>query len=164
MSQSQKSNSAVEEVEDEESKFDLMMMSQQNSTNVEPPHDSSLASCSYVNDDEKFSLLADCLLAAMKVLMNLTNDSYVGCEQIAACGGLETLCGLIVGHYPSFNSHLPNFDDRKTNQSLRLITMKINALMIRNWIFSSQYLDCLLIWSRRMGITEHVLHTYSSID
>ncbi|KAM0072583.1 putative wing apart-like protein [Helianthus debilis subsp. tardiflorus] len=120
MSQSQKSNSAVEEVEDEESKFDLMTMSQQDSTNVEPPHDSSQASCSYVNDDEKFSLLADCLLAAVKVLMNITNDNSVGCEQIAACGGLETLCGLIVGHYPSFNSHLPNFGDRKDKSVLEV--------------------------------------------
>ncbi|KAJ0598516.1 putative wing apart-like protein [Helianthus annuus] len=120
MSQSQKSNSAVEEVEDEESKFDLMMMSQQDSTNVEPPHDSSQASCSYVNDDEKFSLLADCLLAAVKVLMNITNDNSVGCEQIAACGGLETLCGLIVGHYPSFNSHLPNFGDGKDKSVLEV--------------------------------------------
>ncbi|KAI7736243.1 hypothetical protein M8C21_022693 [Ambrosia artemisiifolia] len=119
MSQSQKSNSAVEEVEDQESQVDLTMLSQQDSTNVEP-HDSSQASCSYVNEDEKLSLLADCLLAAVKVLMNLTNDNSVGCQQIAACGGLETICGLIVGHYPSFSSHLPNFGDRKDKSVLEV--------------------------------------------
>ena len=43
--------------------------------------------------------------------MNLTNDNPVGCRQIAACGGLETLCGLIAGHYPSFSSYLPTFSD-----------------------------------------------------
>lgn len=109
-SQSQKSSSAFEE--DGDQKLDLMVMSQQDSTNVES-HDSPQASCSHVNDDEKFDLLADCLLSAVKVLMNLTNDNSVGCQQIAACGGLETLCGLIVNHYPSFSSHLPKFGDHK---------------------------------------------------
>ncbi|KAI3741145.1 hypothetical protein L1987_58812 [Smallanthus sonchifolius] len=117
LSQSQKSSSAVEEDGGQESKLDLMMLSQQDSTDVEP-HDSPQASCSHVNDDEKFDLLADCLLAAVKVLMNLTNDNSVGCQQIAACGGLETLCGLIVGHYPSFNSYLPNFGDQKDKSIL----------------------------------------------
>ncbi|KAI3800380.1 hypothetical protein L1987_28470 [Smallanthus sonchifolius] len=112
LSQSQKISSAVEEDGGQESELDLTMLSQQDSTDVEP-HGSPQASCSHVNDDEKFDLLADCLLAAVKVLMNLTNDNSVGCQQIAACGGLETLCGLIVGHYPSFISHLPNFGDQK---------------------------------------------------
>ena len=35
--------------------------------------------------------------------MNLTNDSAVGCQQIATCGGLETLSSLIAGHFPSFS-------------------------------------------------------------
>lgn len=50
------------------------------------------------------NLLADCLLAAVKVLMNLTNDNPVGCKQIASCGGLEVLSALISGHYPSYSS------------------------------------------------------------
>ncbi|KAK9056314.1 hypothetical protein SSX86_027404 [Deinandra increscens subsp. villosa] len=119
VSQSQKSSSAVEEDVDQESKLDLMFLSQQDSTNVEP-HDSPQASCSHVNEDEKFDLLADCLLAAVKVLMNLTNDNSVGCQQIAACGGLETLCGLIVGHYPSFSSHLPTFSDQRDKSVLEV--------------------------------------------
>ncbi|KAL5715600.1 hypothetical protein ACHQM5_017400 [Ranunculus cassubicifolius] len=49
-------------------------------------------------------LLGDCLLAAVKVLMNLTNDNPVGCKQIAGCGGLEILSALISGHYPSYLS------------------------------------------------------------
>lgn len=36
--------------------------------------------------------------------MNLTNDNPVGCWQIAACGGLETMSNLIAGHFSSFTS------------------------------------------------------------
>lgn len=39
-----------------------------------------------------------------QVLMNLTNDNPVGCEQIAGCGGLETMSSLIAAHFPSFSS------------------------------------------------------------
>lgn len=38
--------------------------------------------------------------------MNLTNDNPVGCQQIAAYGGLETMSMLIAGHFPSFSSSL----------------------------------------------------------
>lgn len=113
-SQSQKSSSAVEEEDDENGSQSLMVLSQQESSNVER-HDSPQVSCSLADDDdddEKFSLLADCLLTAVKVLMNLTNDNSVGCGQIAACGGLETLCALIAGHFPSFSSYLPTFRDK----------------------------------------------------
>ncbi|GJU38030.1 nucleotide-binding alpha-beta plait domain-containing protein [Tanacetum coccineum] len=51
-------------------------------------------------------------ITPLDVLMNLTNENSVGCRQIAVCGGLETLCGLIAGHYPSFSSYLPNFSDQ----------------------------------------------------
>ncbi|KAJ8761556.1 hypothetical protein K2173_004332 [Erythroxylum novogranatense] len=57
-------------------------------------------------DEECSSLVEDCLLTAVKVLMNLTNDNPVGCQQIAACGGLETMSSLIAGHFPSFSSPL----------------------------------------------------------
>lgn len=118
-SQSQKSSSAVEE--DEYGSQSLMVSSQQESSNVER-HDSPQVSCSLADDDddndEKFSLLADCLLTAVKVLMNLTNDNSVGCRQIAACGGLETLCALIAGHFPSFSSYLPTFSDPRDKSVL----------------------------------------------
>ncbi|XP_023519676.1 uncharacterized protein LOC111783032 [Cucurbita pepo subsp. pepo] len=61
---------------------------------------SSLASF----NEEGFNLVADCLLTSIKVLMNLTNDNHVGCQQIASCGGLETMCSLIANHFPSFCS------------------------------------------------------------
>ncbi|KAL8248194.1 hypothetical protein R6Q59_005062 [Mikania micrantha] len=117
VSQSQNSSSTVEKDIEQQSKFDLAMSSQQDSSNAELidfPH----ASCSCVDNDESLNLFADCLLSAVKVLMNLTNENPVGCEQIAACGGLETLCGLIAGHYPSFNSYLPNFSDQKDKSVL----------------------------------------------
>ncbi|XP_050935849.1 wings apart-like protein 1 isoform X3 [Cucumis melo] len=56
------------------------------------------------NEEEGFGLVADCLLTSIKVLMNLTNDNHVGCQQIASCGGLETMCSLIANHFPSFCS------------------------------------------------------------
>ncbi|PWA97876.1 WAPL (Wings apart-like protein regulation of heterochromatin) protein [Artemisia annua] len=109
LSQSQKSSSAFED--DEYGCKDIVLLSQQESSNMERHDSPPQASCSHVIDDEKLNLLADCLLASVKVLMNLTNDNSVGCRQIAACGGLETLCGLIAGHYPSFSSYLPTFSD-----------------------------------------------------
>ncbi|KAL2344009.1 hypothetical protein Fmac_005294 [Flemingia macrophylla] len=61
-------------------------------------------SSSDVGDEKYSSLLTDCLLTAVKVLMNLTNDNPVGCQQIATYGGLETMSMLIAGHFPSFSS------------------------------------------------------------
>ncbi|XP_021597777.1 wings apart-like protein 2 isoform X2 [Manihot esculenta] len=68
-------------------------------------------------EKEYSTLLADCLLTAVKVLMNLTNDNPIGCEQIAACGGLETMSSLIAGHFPSFSSPLPSFSEIKEDAS-----------------------------------------------
>ncbi|KAJ0693584.1 putative wing apart-like protein [Helianthus annuus] len=125
VSESQKSSSVVEKDGDQQSKFDLTVCSQQESSNVER-NDSPQASCSHVDDVETFNLFADCLLSAVKVLMNLTNENSVGCQQIAACGGLEMMCGLIVGHYPSFNSYLPNFGDQKEKSVLHEVDSNNN--------------------------------------
>ncbi|KAK4770006.1 hypothetical protein SAY87_030538 [Trapa incisa] len=67
-------------------------------------HLSQEASCSGVTSEESSSLLADCLLTAVKVLMNLTNDNIVGCQQIAASGGLEAMASIIAAHFPYFSS------------------------------------------------------------
>ncbi|KAL8112997.1 hypothetical protein AgCh_020350 [Apium graveolens] len=69
------------------------------------------ASCSSSVDEEKSSLLSNCLLTAVKVLMNLTNDNSVGCRQIASCGGLETLSSLIAAHFPKFSSQFSSSSD-----------------------------------------------------
>ncbi|KAL3345345.1 hypothetical protein AABB24_024354 [Solanum stoloniferum] len=92
----------------------LIVRSQQESSCQENKPESSSkknnqsgqTSCSSVADDEMSTLLADCLLTAVKVLMNLTNDNPVGCQQIAAGGGLEALSALIASHFPSFSLHL----------------------------------------------------------
>lgn len=52
------------------------------------------------------TLLGDCLLSSVKVLMNLTNENPIGCHQVAVCGGLDTMASLIVDHYPLFQCHL----------------------------------------------------------
>ncbi|GAU38472.1 hypothetical protein TSUD_64510 [Trifolium subterraneum] len=61
-------------------------------------------SSSDISYEEDSSLLTDCLLTAVKVLMNLTNDNPIGCQLIAANGGLEAMSMLIAGHFPSFSS------------------------------------------------------------
>ncbi|CAL4934160.1 unnamed protein product [Urochloa decumbens] len=53
--------------------------------------------------EDESSLLEDCLLASVKVLMNLANDNPSGCEQIASCGGINTMASLIIKHFPSFD-------------------------------------------------------------
>lgn len=62
------------------------------------------SSCAHADDSENSTLFADCLLTAVKVLMNLTNDNPIGCQQIAAYGGLETMSLLIASHFRSFSS------------------------------------------------------------
>ncbi|KAM3362379.1 wings apart-like protein 2 [Capsicum galapagoense] len=91
----------------------LIVRSQQESSVQENKQESSSkennqsgqTSCTS-DDDEMSTLLADCLLTAVKVLMNLTNDNPMGCQQIAASGGLEALSALIASHFPSFSLHL----------------------------------------------------------
>ncbi|KAJ1294981.1 hypothetical protein BS78_01G188200 [Paspalum vaginatum] len=53
--------------------------------------------------EDESSILEDCLLASVKVLMNLANDNPFGCEQIASCGGINTMASLIIKHFPSFD-------------------------------------------------------------
>lgn len=59
------------------------------------------------SEEENSTLLSDCLLTAVKVLMNLANENPTGCRQIASCGGLETMISLIASHFPSFCKSLP---------------------------------------------------------
>uniref|UniRef100_A0A803LLD8 Wings apart-like protein C-terminal domain-containing protein n=1 Tax=Chenopodium quinoa TaxID=63459 RepID=A0A803LLD8_CHEQI len=75
---------------------------------------SSDTSCTTAIDEENSGLVADCLLTAIKVLMNLTNDNAVGCEQIAACGGLETLSSLIARHFPKLSVFTSSEKKEKT--------------------------------------------------
>ncbi|EOA36046.1 hypothetical protein CARUB_v10008277mg [Capsella rubella] len=66
------------------------------STSLQP------SSCTNDIDEECLCLLSDCLLTAIKVLMNLTNDNAVGCRQVGGCRGLESMAELIARHFPSF--------------------------------------------------------------
>ncbi|XP_024540360.1 wings apart-like protein homolog isoform X1 [Selaginella moellendorffii] len=42
----------------------------------------------------------ECLLSAVKVLMNLTNDNATGCKQVGACNGIFSVASLLVSNYP----------------------------------------------------------------
>ncbi|XP_019095201.1 PREDICTED: uncharacterized protein LOC104755338 isoform X2 [Camelina sativa] len=70
------------------------------STSLQP------SSCTNDIDEECLCLLSDCLLTAVKVLMNLTNDNAVGCRQVGGCRGLESMAELIARHFPSFTISL----------------------------------------------------------
>ncbi|KAL1567356.1 wings apart-like protein 2 isoform X1 [Salvia divinorum] len=85
---------------------DFVSVTQQESNNVEYRHSQEI-SCTSIGDEDKSNLLAECLLTAIKVLMNLSNDNPEGCRQIARCGGLEILSSLIAGHFPAFSLPLP---------------------------------------------------------
>ncbi|KAG6691064.1 hypothetical protein I3843_10G047000 [Carya illinoinensis] len=93
-----------------------ILTSQQELSNGDNNHSHEL-SCLSAVDEVGSSLLADCLLTAVKVLMNLTNDNPVGCRQIAAYGGLETMSSLIAGHFPSFSSSSSPSSEMKENSS-----------------------------------------------
>ncbi|MCO5549343.1 hypothetical protein L7F22_002812 [Adiantum nelumboides] len=54
------------------------------------------------------NLVEDCLLSAVKVLMNLTNDNELGCRRVAIVGGLDAMASLIVRLFPSFHSFPSN--------------------------------------------------------
>ncbi|XP_011006880.1 PREDICTED: uncharacterized protein LOC105112753 [Populus euphratica] len=86
------------------------------SSNREHHHSQKSSYCN-VPDEEHSNLLADCLLTAIKVLMNLTNDNPIGCQQIAACGGLETMSSLIAGHFPLFSSSISFFGEMQEDSS-----------------------------------------------
>ncbi|THG13481.1 hypothetical protein TEA_016765 [Camellia sinensis var. sinensis] len=132
-------NSRATYRENEEGCQSQPMLSQQESSN-QANHRSDV-SCSSSIDEEKFNLLADCLLTAVKVLMNLTNDNPVGCQQIAACGGLETLSSLIAGHFPSFSLSLPPFSEIREN-SLSMSSLEADH-QIKSYL-SDQELDFLV--------------------
>ncbi|CAA0837163.1 WAPL (Wings apart-like protein regulation of heterochromatin) protein [Striga hermonthica] len=95
----------------------VLVASQQESNDVGYRHSQEASCSSAVDDDNKSNLLADCLLTAVKVLMNLTNDNPDGCRQIATCGGLEILSSLIAGHFSSFRTCLPHSDDARDSSS-----------------------------------------------
>ncbi|GLT82946.1 hypothetical protein SLE2022_012650 [Rubroshorea leprosula] len=92
-----------------------LMMSQEESDNTEIFQPASIneedlhsqdISGSQDAEEDNSALFSDCLLTAVKVLMNLTNDNPTGCRQIASCGGLETMSSLIARHFPSFSKSL----------------------------------------------------------
>ncbi|CAI0407408.1 unnamed protein product [Linum tenue] len=99
----------VKERRNHEDPFDVMTIQSESSKQLN--EDSSKQQCSSqkgsnssVSDEECSTLLSECLLTSVKVLMNLTNENPVGCRQVAGCKGLETMSSLIADHFPSFDS------------------------------------------------------------
>lgn len=56
--------------------------------------------------------------------MNLTNDNSIGCQQIAACGGLETMASLIADHFPSFSSSSLSETKRENSSSKSTVELE----------------------------------------
>ncbi|KAL1222861.1 Wings apart-like protein 1 [Cardamine amara subsp. amara] len=90
--------------------------SQEESSNKDCSISLQLSSCTNDIDEECLCLLSDCLLSAVKVLMNLTNDNAVGCRQVGGCRGLESMAELIARHFPSFTKS-PLFSDMEKVES-----------------------------------------------
>ncbi|KAF6989202.1 hypothetical protein CFC21_006558 [Triticum aestivum] len=84
----------------------------------QPEDNHHLGATSHSNVDDDSSLLEDCLLASIKVLMNLANDNPSGCEHIASCGGLNTMASLIIKHFPSFDFSVDTGRDVDLGQDL----------------------------------------------
>ncbi|XP_022139964.1 uncharacterized protein LOC111010745 [Momordica charantia] len=117
LSQKEKKSRARKEVvkfRDFENGFKSQMMFGEKESMIRSHHSNEI-SCLTSPNEEGFILVADCLLASIKVLMNLTNDNHVGCQQIASCGGLETMCSLIANHFPSFCPTSSTFNDLKVH-------------------------------------------------
>ncbi|XP_071722135.1 wings apart-like protein 2 [Rutidosis leptorrhynchoides] len=77
--------------------------------------------CLSADEEEISSLQDDCLLTAVKVLMNLTNNNPVGCQKIAVCGGLETMASLIASHFPLFSSSESSFREIKQDNASSIL-------------------------------------------
>lgn len=116
-----------------------LMSSQEESSNVENHHSCEISN-STSTSEEYSNLVADCLLTAVKVLMNLTNDNSIGCQQIAACGGLETMASLIADHFPSFSSS--SLSEAKRENSSSKSTVELENQNDRH--LSDQELDFLV--------------------
>ncbi|CAN1810716.1 Wings apart-like protein 1 [Linum perenne] len=80
-------------------------------------------------DEECFTLLSECLLTSVKVLMNLTNENPVGCRQVAACRGLETMSSLIADHFPLFDSPSYRSEGCLTDQELDFLVAILGLLV-----------------------------------
>ncbi|KAH7287577.1 hypothetical protein KP509_32G063200 [Ceratopteris richardii] len=86
------------------------------------------------------SLLEDCLLSAVKVIMNLTNDNELGCRRVAIVGGLDAMASLIVKLFPSFHSFPSDVPRRDGGQR---DTKRVNTTSSTN--AEDQDLDLLVV-------------------
>ncbi|XP_062205330.1 wings apart-like protein 1 isoform X2 [Phragmites australis] len=96
----------------------------------EDTHHSGATSHSNVEDES--GILEDCLLASVKVLMNLANDNPSGCEQIASCGGLNTMVSLIIKHFPSFDFSMDKHHQMKDVSSGRDVNVSQDLSCYQN--------------------------------
>ncbi|CAI9087504.1 OLC1v1021583C1 [Oldenlandia corymbosa var. corymbosa] len=138
---SSQTNNTAAKVGDAEIGRERLLLLDQEESRKEDPH-SSEASCSSTIDNELTNLLSDCLLSAVKVLMNLTNDNPMGCQQIAVCGGLEVLSSLIASHYPNFSSCLPASGSPKNSDLTSTSSAEVEPE--KNKHLSDQELDLLV--------------------
>ncbi|KAJ4774395.1 WAPL (Wings apart-like protein regulation of heterochromatin) protein [Rhynchospora pubera] len=97
--------------------FDLAIVRRENN-NLSQPIDVESQSLSQPSFQEESTVLEDCLLASVQVLINLTNDNPTGCQQIATCGGLDVMASLIIKHFPMFGNSNSNGQTKK-NKRLR---------------------------------------------
>ncbi|KAE9591750.1 putative wing apart-like protein [Lupinus albus] len=97
--------------------FEAGCQSQTNVRRQESSNGDVNCSSPYLCDEERCSLVTDCFLTSVKVLINLTNDNPVGCRQVAAYGGLEIMPLLIVVNFPYYSQSPLSFSQTKGNTS-----------------------------------------------
>ncbi|KAJ3690218.1 hypothetical protein LUZ61_019382 [Rhynchospora tenuis] len=104
--------------------FDLAIVRRENNNSSQPIDvesqliDVESQSLSQLSVQEQSTVLEDCLLASVQVLINLTNDNPTGCQQIATYGGLDVMASLIIKHFPMFGNSNSN-GQTKENKCLR---------------------------------------------
>lgn len=75
--------------------------------------------------------------------MNLTNDNPIGCQQIASCGGLDTMATLITCHFPLFNSF--SFKDSQMLEDISFSQSSTDPDHLKGKHLSDQELDFLVV-------------------
>ncbi|XP_024538615.1 wings apart-like protein homolog isoform X1 [Selaginella moellendorffii] len=80
-------------------KFQFGKPKHQHKSRVEPLHP-TFENHEAGGSSARCKLEEECLLSAVKVLMNLTNDNATGCKQVGACNGIFSVASLLVSNYP----------------------------------------------------------------
>ncbi|EPS59149.1 hypothetical protein M569_15661, partial [Genlisea aurea] len=117
---------------DEPSKWDVLSGSAEDSKGKGHDEGSREAGFPSAGYGDKSNLIADCILTAVKVLMNMCNENPEGCEHIAKLGGLEILSSLIAIHFPLYaalpSDNYPHLTDPESDLLIAILGSLVNLV------------------------------------